>query len=177
VRWQEQRLSRRSQRQDMRRHSQWAGQFCDWESANNADWRPAATGQSHLAEVGGARQPGATNGSAPGGGDKHGGSSIGGGGGAGGRGEGVTDGGSSPAEEGHSLEDKLSPEAYRQMLRDRGLDCRGWNLVVTGHSLGAAVAALVGLHSRSWCPGEQAGKQTLLCWSTCGICQSHRFAC
>jgi hypothetical protein len=31
-------------------------------------------------------------------------------------------------------------------LMQRKLDCRGWRLVVTGHSLGAGAAALIALH-------------------------------
>lgn len=58
--------------------------------------------------------------------------------------------------QGASLEERLSPADYQAMLREAELDCRGWSLVVTGHSLGAAVAALVGMHFRSWAPGERA---------------------
>jgi hypothetical protein len=53
----------------------------------------------------------------------------------------------------------LSAADYQRMMRERGLDCRGWNLVVVGHSLGAAVGALVGAHLRSWCPGGAAGRE------------------
>lgn len=48
---------------------------------------------------------------------------------------------------------QLSAADYQRMLQDRGLDCRGWSLVVVGHSLGAAVAALASAHLRTWCPG------------------------
>lgn len=51
------------------------------------------------------------------------------------------------------LEERLSPADYQRLLRERGLDCRGWSLVVAGHSLGSAVAAFVGMHFRSFCPG------------------------
>lgn len=51
------------------------------------------------------------------------------------------------------LEDRLSPEDFQSLLQQRGLDCRGWKLVVAAHSLGAAVAALVGIHFRSFAPG------------------------
>ena len=51
------------------------------------------------------------------------------------------------------LEDRLSPQDYQRMLQERGIDCRGWHLVVTGHSLGAACAALVAMHLHRWWPG------------------------
>ena len=35
---------------------------------------------------------------------------------------------------------------YVAALMQRKLDCRGWRLVVTGHSLGAGAAALIALH-------------------------------
>ena len=56
-----------------------------------------------------------------------------------------------------TLEHRLSPAEYEALLQERGLDCRGWRLVVTGHSLGGAAAALVGAHCRSWHPGERGG--------------------
>ena len=31
-------------------------------------------------------------------------------------------------------------------LMQRKLDCKGWRLVVTGHSLGAGAAALIAMH-------------------------------
>ena len=43
---------------------------------------------------------------------------------------------SGSAEDGH----------YVAALMQRKLDCRGWRLVVTGHSLGAGAAALIALH-------------------------------
>lgn len=55
------------------------------------------------------------------------------------------------------VEDRLSPEDFQHLLRHRGLDCRGWKLVVAAHSLGAAVAALVGMHFRSFAPGGRPG--------------------
>jgi hypothetical protein len=77
-------------------------------------------------------------------------SSAGGSGGGSGSGSGSKEqAGAVPQEAG-----ELSASDYQRMLRERGLDCRGWNLVVVGHSLGAAVGALVGAHLRSWCPGE-----------------------
>ena len=51
------------------------------------------------------------------------------------------------------LEQRLSPAEYKRLLTQRGVDCRGWRLVVTGHSLGAAVAALVAVHLREQFPG------------------------
>ena len=72
------------------------------------------------------------------------------------------------------LEERLSPADYQRMLQGRGLDCRGWKLVVTGHSLGAAVAALVGMHLRDWCPGilppHGSGAEGLLSLSESPAC-------
>jgi hypothetical protein len=62
--------------------------------------------------------------------------------------------GSGPAQGGEL--GRATPADHASVLRARGLDCRGWRLVVTGHSLGAAVAALVGLHLRDWCPGASS---------------------
>ena len=60
-------------------------------------------------------------------------------------------------EEDEELEDRLSPEDFQSLLQQRGLDCCGWKLVVAAHSLGAAVAALVGMHFRSFAPGGSGG--------------------
>lgn len=53
---------------------------------------------------------------------------------------------------------QLEPADYQRVLAERGVDCRGWKLVVTGHSLGAAVAALVGMQLRDWYPGGSTGE-------------------
>ncbi|PRW33020.1 ubiquitin-like modifier-activating enzyme ATG7 isoform X1 [Chlorella sorokiniana] len=55
-------------------------------------------------------------------------------------------------EQDEELEERLSPADFQRLLRQRGLDCRGWKLVVAAHSLGAAVAALVGMHFRLFAP-------------------------
>lgn len=47
-----------------------------------------------------------------------------------------------------------SPEEYRKILEERRVDCKGWDLVVCGHSLGAAVAALLVPHFEEWVPGK-----------------------
>ena len=60
-----------------------------------------------------------------------------------------------PTGQDEELEERLSPEHFQRLLQQRGLDCRGWKLVVAAHSLGAAVAALVGMHFRSFAPGGQ----------------------
>lgn len=39
---------------------------------------------------------------------------------------------------------------YQEIFQKRDVDCRGWNLVVTGHSLGAAIAALLSVQFVSW---------------------------
>jgi pimeloyl-ACP methyl ester carboxylesterase len=48
---------------------------------------------------------------------------------------------------GKSEETKL--QHYVAALVQRKLDCRGWRLVLTGHSLGAGAAALLALYLRS----------------------------
>ncbi|KAL6766765.1 hypothetical protein ACKKBG_A37265 [Auxenochlorella protothecoides x Auxenochlorella symbiontica] len=54
---------------------------------------------------------------------------------------------------GGPLEERLGPEDYATLLAARRVDCRGWRLVLTGHSLGAAVAVLVGMRLRTLAPG------------------------
>ena len=53
----------------------------------------------------------------------------------------------------------------------RKLDCRGWRLVVTGHSLGAGAAALIAMRLHGRFPGAppplrpcRHGQMTVLSW-------------
>lgn len=48
---------------------------------------------------------------------------------------------------------RLPLQDYQDILERRGLDCRGWALVLCGHSLGAGIAALLAPHFRDWWPG------------------------
>lgn len=49
------------------------------------------------------------------------------------------------------------PQDYQAILQRRGLDCRGWALVLCGHSLGAGIAALLAPHFKDWWPGATPG--------------------
>ena len=60
---------------------------------------------------------------------------------------------------------------YVASLLQQRVDCQGWRLIVTGHSLGAGAAALVALKLRS----SFAGAPTLLCMTCCMRAQSGRF--
>ena len=135
LRWQAQRISRASQRtaRDSR--------FSSWDSSNE-DWGlPAQSPPRSPAHS--PRGP-ARDGNAE----------------AAGNGDTSTSAGKGGAQQ--RLEERLSPADYQRLLQGRGLDCRGWRLVVMGHSLGAAVAALVGMHLRDWCPGAAASSPCLL---------------
>ncbi|KAL4422930.1 hypothetical protein ABPG75_009127 [Micractinium tetrahymenae] len=53
-------------------------------------------------------------------------------------------------------EARRSPQDYQAILEQRGLDCRGWALVLCGHSLGAGIAALLAPHFKDWWPDVHA---------------------
>ncbi|KAL4451203.1 hypothetical protein ABPG77_009275 [Micractinium sp. CCAP 211/92] len=53
-------------------------------------------------------------------------------------------------------EPRRTPKDYQDILERRGLDCRGWALVLCGHSLGAGIAALLAPHFRDWWPDVHA---------------------
>lgn len=50
----------------------------------------------------------------------------------------------------------MSSMDYQAILQRRGLDCRGWALVLCGHSLGAGIAALLAPHFKDWWPDVRA---------------------
>jgi sn1-specific diacylglycerol lipase len=41
---------------------------------------------------------------------------------------------------------------HHHLLEERGIHCHGWNLVLCGHSLGAAVVSLLAPHIMQWLP-------------------------
>lgn len=49
---------------------------------------------------------------------------------------------------------RRTPEDFQRLLAERGIDCRGWDLYVCGHSLGAAIASLLLPHFAEWAPGK-----------------------
>ena len=55
-------------------------------------------------------------------------------------------------------------------LIQRKLDCKGWRLVVTGHSLGAGAAALIALHLYGRFPSAPCSLRALLYISICLPC-------
>lgn len=63
-------------------------------------------------------------------------------------------------------------QEYRAILQRHGLDCRGWALVLCGHSLGAGIAALLAPHFKDWWPGEVPGCEVGTAGRRCGTCRS-----